>query len=404
MSSGDLATSPRSLSFGNVAMGSSSSQRLTLTNSGMSAYTITQAVASGGRFTVKGPPLPLTLAEGQSATFTTSFAPTAVGSATGSLSITSTRTQLTSAPENGSSVRIAPMVTTQQATITMIGTGVPLMPSITVQPSSQTVIAGQTATFSVTSSGAAPLSYQWSKNGTAIIGATSSSYTTPNETASDTGAQFKVEVSNSGGSLTSASAILTVNATSPGRLTAGASSLNFHNVNVGSGSVLSLRFSNTGSSNITVSNVSISGAGYNASGMTAGLILTPGQTATLNVTFTPAATGTLTGAVNVTSDASDSIISVNLLGTGIQPGAHLATLAWPASTAPTVTGYNVYRATVSGGYSAPLNSSVIPASTTQFEDSTVQSGRTYYYVFTIVDSSNGQSPFSNEVSGTIPTP
>src|ERR1700722_16557564 len=211
MSSGDLATSPRSLSFGNVAMGSSSSQRLTLTNSGMSAYTITQAVASGGRFTVKGPPLPLTLAEGQSATFTTSFAPTAVGSATGSLSITSTRTQLTSAPENGSSVRIAPMVTTQQATITMIGTGVPLMPSITVQPSSQTVIAGQTATFSVTASGTAPLSYQWSKNGTAVSGATSSSYTTPATTSSDNGALFTVVVSNSVGSVTSNAATLTVN-------------------------------------------------------------------------------------------------------------------------------------------------------------------------------------------------
>ncbi|PYU20295.1 MAG: hypothetical protein DMG30_21570, partial [Acidobacteria bacterium] len=50
-------------------------------------------------------------------------------------------------------------------------------PSITTQPASQTVTAGQTATFSVTATGTAPLNYQWQKNGAAISGATSSSYT-----------------------------------------------------------------------------------------------------------------------------------------------------------------------------------------------------------------------------------
>src|SRR5437588_11958638 len=50
-------------------------------------------------------------------------------------------------------------------------------PSITNQPASQTVTAGQTATFSVVASGTAPLSYQWMKGGTTILGATSLSYT-----------------------------------------------------------------------------------------------------------------------------------------------------------------------------------------------------------------------------------
>ena len=47
-------------------------------------------------------------------------------------------------------------------------------PTITAQPASQTVTAGQTATFSVTASGTAPLSYQWQKNAAAIAGATAS--------------------------------------------------------------------------------------------------------------------------------------------------------------------------------------------------------------------------------------
>src|SRR5207302_6522465 len=74
-----------------------------------------------------------------------------------------------------------------------------------------TITAGQTATFSVTATGTAPLSYQWQKNGAAISGATSSTYTTPATTASDNGAQFTVVVSNSAGSATSNAAILTVN-------------------------------------------------------------------------------------------------------------------------------------------------------------------------------------------------
>src|SRR6266446_5072713 len=41
-------------------------------------------------------------------------------------------------------------------------------PSITAQPASQTVTAGQTATFSVTASGTAPLTYQWKKNGAVV--------------------------------------------------------------------------------------------------------------------------------------------------------------------------------------------------------------------------------------------
>ena len=69
-----------------------------------------------------------------------------------------------------------------------------------------------------------------------------------------------------------------------------------------------------------------------------------------------------------------------------------------------MTGYNVLRATVSGGYTTPLNSSPISAPTTQFIDSTVQAGETYYYVVTALDSSNVQSTYSNEVSVTIPTP
>src|SRR2546429_5696 len=90
----------------------------------------------------------------------------------------------------------------------------PSAPRIVVPPASQTVTSGQTASFSVTATGAAPLSYQWNKNGAAISGATSATYTTPPTTSSDNGAQFVVVVSNVAGNVTSNAATLTVNTTS----------------------------------------------------------------------------------------------------------------------------------------------------------------------------------------------
>src|SRR5262249_20900546 len=59
-------------------------------------------------------------------------------------------------------------------TATLLVNPSPLPPSITTHPASQTVTAGQTATFTVTATGTAPLHYQWTKNGTTLNGATSS--------------------------------------------------------------------------------------------------------------------------------------------------------------------------------------------------------------------------------------
>ena len=78
-------------------------------------------------------------------------------------------------------------------------------PAISTQPRSQSVVAGQTATFTVTASGTAPFSYQWKKNGTAIFGATSSSYTTAATSMLDTNTTYAVTVSNSLGSTVASS-------------------------------------------------------------------------------------------------------------------------------------------------------------------------------------------------------
>ncbi|MDQ1817081.1 M4 family metallopeptidase [Massilia sp. CCM 9210] len=85
--------------------------------------------------------------------------------------------------------------------------------TISSQPSSVTVAAGATATFSVTATGGtAPYKYQWLRNGTAIAGATSATYSLTAQTA-DSGAVFSVRVTDSATSpttATSANATLTV--------------------------------------------------------------------------------------------------------------------------------------------------------------------------------------------------
>jgi len=85
--------------------------------------------------------------------------------------------------------------------------------SIVTQPQSSTVVAGGTASFSVTAVGTSSLSYQWYQNGASLSGATSSSYSKSNVQSGDAG-NYVVVVSNSSGSLTSSVAVLTVSAAS----------------------------------------------------------------------------------------------------------------------------------------------------------------------------------------------
>ena len=104
--------------------------------------------------------------------------------------------------------------TSTEATLTV--TAAAGAPAISTQPASKTVTAGQAATFTVTATGTAPLAYQWKKNGTAVSGATSSTYTTPATSMGDSSAVFTVVVSNGTGTVTSSNATLTVTAAAGG--------------------------------------------------------------------------------------------------------------------------------------------------------------------------------------------
>ena len=223
----------------------------------------------------------------------------------------------------------------------IVGSATPsvVAPTITVQPVSQTVAPGNTATFSVQVTGTAPLTYQWSKTGTVIPTATSASYTTPATTLADNSAQFVLVVTNSAGTSTSSAAVLTVSSTAA-VLTTNPSSLSFGNTTVGTSNSLSVALTNSGTSNVSISNTSISGAGFTAAGMS-GTILTPGQSASLNVTFAPSGAGAISGSVSVTSNAATA--KINLSGTGIQPATTSITVT-PANQTVSVGNQVQYQA------------------------------------------------------------
>ena len=83
-------------------------------------------------------------------------------------------------------------------------------PAITGQPTSALALLGRTATFKVSGTGTGPLSFQWKRDGLALAGANTPSYTTPPVTTTDTGASFLAEVSNDFGTCTSTPALLSV--------------------------------------------------------------------------------------------------------------------------------------------------------------------------------------------------
>ena len=80
-------------------------------------------------------------------------------------------------------------------------------------------------------------------------------------------------------------------------------------------------------------------------------------------------------------------------------GSHTVTLNWLVSES-TVSGYNVYRSTTDGANYVKITASPVP--TTNYVDSNVDSGTTYYYVTTAVDESGSESGYSNQASAVIP--
>src|SRR6266705_1087783 len=194
---------------------SPSNQSVSVNNSNMTGVNFTDAAQT---FSISGTISPTT--GGSGATVALSGAATATttanasgvytftGLVSGSYTITPSDLGYTFSPASQS----VSLSTANIMGVNFTDTAVAVAPTITTQPTNQTVTAGQTATFAVVATGTAPLSYQWQNNGANISGATASSYTTPATTTADSGSTFAVVVSNTAGTVISSAVTLTVNA------------------------------------------------------------------------------------------------------------------------------------------------------------------------------------------------
>ena len=392
---GSLTASSSSLVFGKMQTGTGQTLSDTLTNTGGTSATISQASVTGTGFSMSGSSLPVTLAPGQSTSFAVKFAPTATGTDTGSLVITS----------NGSNPSLSIALSGTAA-----GPG-----ELTPSPSSlsfgnvQTSSSGTQSETLKNSGQSDVIITQASASGAGFsVSGLSLPLTLVPGQSFTFGVQFAPQstgtingslVVTSNADVSNLTVVLSGNGTSVGQLAMNPASLSFGSVTVGATEQLGLKLTASGSS-VTISSLTPSTSEFSISGPALPIVIPAGQSASFTVTFSPQASGGASATLSVMSDAASSP-TLALLGTAVAPPQHSVGLSWAPSQS-TVAGYNVYRTTTSGTNYAKLNSAL--ALTTEYSDSPVQSGQTYYYVTTAVDSSGKESSYSNEVRAVVPAP
>jgi len=314
---GTLTAAPASVTFGNVQVGTSQIQSDTLANTGGSSLTVTQATITGAGFTTTGLTLPLTLAVGQSVTFSVVFNPQAAGSVSGSLALTdSSSTTLLSIPLTATGVA-AGGLTESPASFTFGNVQIGLSQS-------QNETLNNTSAQSVTLSQAT-----FSGTGYSTTGLTLPTTLAPNQsvtfavvfTPTTAGADNGTLAITVSGSSTALDFALSGIGVAPATLTVSPASLTFTNVQVGQTPSQTETVQNTGGENATISSVPITGTGFTISGITTPLTLTPGQSASFSVTYSPLSAGSASGTVTIDSNATNPALSVTLAGTAVTAGS-----------------------------------------------------------------------------------
>ena len=368
----NLTISPTSINFGQVAVGSKASQPLTLTSTGNAPLVINAIAVSGGQFSGNIPSLPVTLQPNQQLTLSFTFAPTADGSASGAVTVTSNDSSGSSAVSLGGTGTTA---TSPQLTVSPTAVNFGNVPLNTAASKTVTLTSSGTAALTITAAAA-------TGTGFSVSGASFPLTLNPNQS---TTVQVQFDPTAAGAvsgqlTLTSNAGAGTTNvplsgiapaATTP-QLTVGANSLAFGNVAVNSSATLPLTLTASGTAAVTISSASISGSGFSASGVNFPITLNPTQSVTLNVKFAPQTAGDLTGQLTISSNsASGGSAVIQLSGTGTTAAA--AQLQVSATSVDfgdvNVGSTKTLQLTLTSVGTAPLTISTATLTGTSFSDS-----------------------------------
>jgi hypothetical protein len=404
----EISISPSSLSFGQVTLNTKSAALTVQVHNGNShAITILHIYRNFPEFTVISPSLPLEIGSNDTASFKVEFEPTAATTLNGDVI-------LNLEGRNGSTYNISiPVSGSGKA-----GTSTPpaSQPQISATPASvsfSNVSVGTTDTQSVTikntgtgtltiSKAAVGNSFSMSGMSTPMSLAPGASSTITVGFTPTTASSFYTNLSLTNNSPTSP-LVVPLSGTSVAsvlQLSASPTSLSFGSLTTGTSSTQTVTLTNKGNASVSVSSISVSGTGFSHSSVALPVTLAAGQSTSFGIEFSPASAGSLTGIATVTSTASTSPLTIALSGTGAAAStAYSVALNWAPGTS-SVVGYNIYRGTTSGGPYSKLNSGTL--TTTSYTDSTVATGKTYYYVATEQNSEGEESSYSNQVTLAVP--
>ncbi|HZL67179.1 MAG TPA: LamG domain-containing protein, partial [Candidatus Limnocylindrales bacterium] len=295
----------------------------------------------------------------------------------------------------------------RSATVTLTVTAAPNF-TISASPSSVSVAQGNQGSSTITTAisggfnSAISLSAAGMPTGTSVSfspqtipapGSGSSSMTIAVGSSTPTGTYPITVTGNGGGLQRSATVTLTVTAAPNFTILASPTSLIIMQGNLGTSTITT-----------TVSGGFSSSISLSATGVPVG------TTVSFNPNAIPApGAGSSTMTITVGLSTLEGTYPITVIGTGggirqtvtvnLTVTAQVI-LTWTGSGSPGIAGYNAYRSMTSGGPYTKLNSSLI--SPTSYNDLTVQSGYTYYYVTTAVNNQGEESTYSNESSATVP--
>lgn len=398
-----MALSVQSVNFGNIQIGSNLIVPLTVANNGKSYMTISRVIVSGTGFAFVGPNLPITIPPRQNIALSVAFAPQTSASFSGSVSVSY------SGNWGGHNA-----VHTGFAAATLSGTGAGsayLSAPANMNLGSLQTGSSQTQTLTVSNTGASSLSI--SAATISGSGFTISGLTLPYDLAAGASANLYVTFSPTTSGTDNASLTLASNASDPsvsvaltgiGTTTSGTigvtpSSMSFGNVTIGTTQTQSGSITANGGS-VTLSSTSSNNSAFTIGGLTLPVTLAVGQSVPFIVSFAPTTNGTVAGNISFfTSNSASVSETANGSGATVQ---HTVGLSWNASTSDSITGYNVYRGTSALGPYSRINSGL--DGSVSYRDSAVQSGQTYYYATTAVDSTGAESSYSNQVQVVVPFP
>lgn len=384
-----LSCSPPLIRFGQVALGASVTQPVVLTNTATTSATISGISTNDSAFKVSGVQLPAVLAPGESITLQVSFAPTEDGYAGASVTFASNLSnprlllqvngigawrQVSTASPSQLSFGDVPVGKAASLPVVVSCTSCSLTITSLVVEGNQFSVSGPSLPITVTPKHDVTLNVAFNPS---VSGSTAGSVLVR-------GLGVNIPFTGTG------------TASSTGNLSISPSSLSFGNIDVGSSSAQTSTLTATGGS-VIVSSASSNNSEFVISGISFPLTIPSGQSVEAKIVFSPTKTGTASGSLMVSSNASDSSAGESVSGTGISPQYSVA-LSWTASTS-SVSGYNVYRGTAPGVYSR-LNGSLDTA--TSYTDGTVVSGTTYYYAATSVSTNGQESSYSSPLKVAIP--